>query len=86
MAMNATTLADDIVTDVIDELYGGGGSLTAAQISGIQTIAFIIAQRVVYHITNHAVVTVASGIPVSTTGTASAQTGATDKTGTGTIA
>lgn len=46
----------------------------------------IIAKCVVAHIKANAQVTVASGIPVSTTGTEAAQTGATTSTGTGTIA
>lgn len=41
--------------------------------------------KIVPHIQANAVVTVASGIAVSTTGTAAAQTGTTTTTGTGTI-
>lgn len=84
--MNATTLAAAIVTEVVDELYDGGGGLSSAQIEGIEKIAGIIANKVVNHIKDNAVVTVASGIAVSTTGTAAAQMGTTTGTGTGTIA
>lgn len=45
-----------------------------------------IAEAIIDEIKINGVVTVASGIAVSTTGTASAQTGATTATGTGTIA
>jgi hypothetical protein len=45
----------------------------------------VIAETVVDHITANAVVTVASGIPVATTGTAAAQTGETTATGTGVV-
>lgn len=86
MAMNATTLKAAIVQDVLDELYGGGGDLSSAQIGGIEKIAGIFAEKVVAHIQANAVVTVAAGIKVKTTGSASAQQGATDETGTGTIA
>lgn len=48
-------------------------------------LANTIAQRVVAHVVANASVTVASGIPVSTTGSASAQTGTTTATGSGTI-
>lgn len=86
MGMNATTLTAAIVNDVVNELYDGGGGLSSAQIAGIEKIAGIIAVSVVNHIKDNAVVTVAKGIKVKTTGSASAQTGATDETGTGTIA
>lgn len=45
-----------------------------------------IAGAIVSHIQQNATVTVAQGIPVSTSGSASAQTGATTAAGTGTIA
>lgn len=48
-------------------------------------LAEVIATAVVNHLKNYAVVTVASGIPVATTGTAAAQTGATTATGTGAL-
>jgi len=45
-----------------------------------------IADTIITHIQANALVTVALGIPVATTGSATAQTGATTATGTGTIA
>jgi hypothetical protein len=44
-----------------------------------------IAATVIAHITANATLVVAAGIPVATTGTAAAQTGATTAPGTGTI-
>jgi hypothetical protein len=85
MAINPNVLAANIVQEVLDELYDGGGGLSSAQIAGIEKIVGIIAYQVLEHIKNNAVVTVASGIAVSTTGTAAAQTGSTTTTGTGTI-
>jgi hypothetical protein len=45
-----------------------------------------IADAIISHISQNATITVAAGIPVSTTGSATAQTGATTSTGTATIA
>ena len=44
-----------------------------------------IAEVIINHISQNATITVASGIPVSTTGSSTAQTGATTGTGTATI-
>lgn len=60
-------------------------SAPGAQIR-IANIANSIAVAVVGHITNNAVVTVAAGIAVSTTGTPLVHTGQTDAEGIGTIA
>lgn len=57
----------------------------AATCAALINNAKVIANCVVAHIQSNAQVTVAAGIPVSTTGTAAAQTGATTSTGTGTI-
>ncbi len=83
MAMNATLLRDAIVEDVVSSLYGG--DLAAVEIEGIEAIIGIITSKVVEHIQANAIVTVASGIAVSTAGTAAAQTGTTTTPGTGTI-
>jgi hypothetical protein len=85
MAMNPNVLAANIVQEVLDELYDGGGGLSSSHIAGIEKIVGIIAYQVLEHIKNNAVVTVASGIKVKTAGSALAQEGATDETGTGTI-
>jgi hypothetical protein len=79
MALSASTLKTALKTALIDE--AGAQDNTATD-----KLAEVIANAVVDHITANAVVTVASGIPVATTGTAAAQTGATTSTGTGTIA
>jgi hypothetical protein len=80
MAMNAETLgaaiaaiitAADAPTDVKNQ---------------IKTIWQDIAAEIINHITANAVVTVATGIAVATTGTAATQTGATTATGSGAIA
>jgi GTP cyclohydrolase III len=85
MAMNGNTLGQELTQAILADLYDGGGDLSSAQIAGVEKISAIIAEKVVAHIQANAVVTVAAGIGVSTTGSASAQTGATDETGTGTI-
>lgn len=77
MALNATTLASAL-ENVIK-------NIDAQSDDTRKKIAIAIANEVVNHIKNNGVVTVASGIPVSTTGTAAAQTGATTSTGTGSI-
>lgn len=62
-------------------------ALGVAQDADLQEAALKpICEAIVEYIIANAVVTVASGIPVSTTGTAAAQTGATTGPGTGTIA
>lgn len=86
MAMNGNTLGQELTQAILADLYDGGGDLSPAQIAGIEKIAGIFAEKVVAHIQANAVVTVAAGIKVKTTGSASAQQGATDETGTGTIA
>lgn len=63
------------------------GKLPVAQDLAIQEAALKpLCEAIIEYIAANAVVTVASGIAVSTTGTAAAQTGATTAPGTGTIA
>lgn len=78
MALNKTTLAASIETAIKE--------IDAENDDTRKKIAEAIANEVIDHIKNNAVVTVASGIAVSTAGTATAQTGTTTSTGTGTIA
>lgn len=77
------------VYDVMAAAFGLGAivppSAPAAQ-QQVADLANAIAQATVAHITANAEVTVLSGIPVSTTGTAAAQTGATTSPGSGTVA
>ena len=79
MALNAATLKTALKTALINDAGATDNDATDA-------LAEVIADAVVAHITTYAVVTVASGIPVATTGTAAAQTGTTTSTGTGTVA
>lgn len=76
--------------DALEEEFGVSPAEVPQNVPGAQEqlakMARRIAQVVVDHIVSNGVVTVASGIPVSTTGSASAQSGATTATGTGTIA
>lgn len=78
MALNATTLGTAI--------EAAFNAINAEDENTQQEIAQAIATEVINHIKSFGVVTVSSGIPVATTGTAAAQTGATTGTGTGTIA
>lgn len=77
MALNATTLASALESAI--------KNIDAESDDTRKKIADAIATEVVNHIKNNGVVTVASGIPVATAGTAASQTGATTSTGTGTI-
>jgi hypothetical protein len=80
MAMNGTTLGDDIA----DLLYASDASDEAK--AQVKALWEAIAGKIVDHIKTNAQITVATGIPVSTTGSPAAQTGATTATGTATIA
>jgi uridylate kinase len=77
MALNSTTLASALENAI--------KNIDAESDDTRKKMAEAIATEVVNHIKNNGVVTVASGIPVATAGTAAAQTGATTSTGTGTI-
>ena len=77
MALNKTILAGLIETAI--------KQIDAEEDDTRKLISEAIADAVVDHITTSGNVTIASGIPVATTGTAAAQTGATTATGTGTI-
>lgn len=80
MAMNATTLGKALADCV------ASSDAPADQKAQIVTLWTNIASAIISHITSNATITVASGIAVSTTGTAAAQTGATTSTGSATIA
>lgn len=80
MAMNAVTLGKALADCVASS---DAPSEQKAQIVSTWTN---IASEIIKHISSNATITVASGIAVSTTGTAAAQTGVTTSTGTATIA
>lgn len=91
MAMNGNTLGTAIgkaFYDAIPESVKEDMTADArtAMCSSLIANSKIIANCVVAHIIANADITVASGISVSTTGTAAAQTGSTTSTGTATIA
>lgn len=77
-----TAFYNAIPTDVKSHMTAEAQASTCA---ALINNAKVIASCVVSHIQTYAQVTVAAGIPVSTAGTAAAQTGATTSTGTGTI-
>lgn len=77
MALNKTTLASAIESAIKE--------INAEEDDTRKLIAEAIANEVIDHIVANGVVTVNSGIPVATTGTAAAQTGSTTSTGTGSI-
>ncbi|MBQ3462309.1 MAG: hypothetical protein IJP62_13815 [Treponema sp.] len=79
MAMNGTTLGDEIAALIISS------DAPAEMRARIKAQWERIGSVIVKHIQDNAKVTVAAGISVSTTGTSQAQTGATTTTGTGTI-
>lgn len=81
MAMNKTTLANAIVA----KLKARNAEITGAKEVDAKALWEDIAGEIIDHIKAGAVITVAAGIPVSTTGTAAAQTGTTQATGTGTV-
>lgn len=74
MAMNAQTLGKAIAAQIID------ADAPADMKKKIEDMWVAIAGEIVDHITNNA--QVKAGIPVSTTGSSSAQTGATTAPGT----
>lgn len=78
MAMNGKTLGDNIADLII------ASDAPDEQKETIKKLWEDIGTVIVDHIKG-ATITVASGIPVATTGTQSAQTGATTSTGTATI-
>jgi len=79
MAMNKTTLGTAIANKIMD-------SEAPQDIKDAITASWIdIAEIIINHIKT-ATITVATGIPVSTTGTAAVQTGATTATASATIA
>lgn len=80
MAMNGKTLGDKIAELITDSNAPGEMK------NKIKKLWEGIGGAIVEHIEQNAVVTVAAGIPVATSGSATAQTGATTSTGTGTIA
>lgn len=75
----------DIYVATID-ISGDNASVVAQSQQQVADLCNAFAQAVVAHVTANAVVTVAAGIPVSTAGSAAAQTGSTTSPGTGTIA
>lgn len=91
MAMDGDTLGtaigkafyDAIPTSVKNDMTAAARADTC---NALIDNAKVIANCIVAHIKTNAQITVAAGIPVSTTGTAAAQTGATTSTGTATIA
>lgn len=80
MALSGSVLAEAITNAVIDSR---ASAETRAQVKAFWKK---ISDEIVDHFVNNGVITVASGIPVSTSGTETAQTGATTSTGSGTIA
>ena len=80
MAMNGTTLGDTIASIITD---ASASSEAQAQVKALWEQ---IGVAIISHIQSNAVVTVASGIAVTTSGSATAQTGVTTATGIGTIA
>lgn len=81
MALSASTLKAEVKAAILAD-----DDISAIDGDALDGLCDAIATTVVAHITANAVVTVASGIPVATTGTAAAQTGATTAPGSGTIA
>lgn len=77
MALVKATLKAALKQALVDEL---GGGITSDQLSALDRVAGKFADAIDTFVKSG---TVAAGIPVSTTGTAAAQTGAT--TGPGTI-
>lgn len=86
MALSKTRLADNVVNALeAAGAYADALNPAAAKADSKAKIK-IITDAIIDEITTHAEVstTVATGIPVSTTGTAAAQTGATTAPGSGT--
>jgi RNase H-fold protein (predicted Holliday junction resolvase) len=79
MAMDGKALGDEIAALITD------ANAPDEMKQKIEKLWEEIAGAIVKHIEANAVVTVAAGIPVATSGSATSQTGATTSTGTGTI-
>ncbi|MDR2193880.1 MAG: hypothetical protein LBP19_05355 [Treponema sp.] len=80
MALNGVTLGDAIANILMD------ANAPEDMKTNIKTLWEQIGAAIVSHIQANGIVTVQAGIPVSTTGSPAAQTGATTAPGTGTIA
>jgi hypothetical protein len=80
MALSGDILAKAIVDAIIDP------KASAEARTKVEDVWKKIANNIVDHIKANAVVTVAAGISVATTGSAAAQTGATTAPGSGTVA
>ncbi|MCQ2087896.1 MAG: hypothetical protein MJZ37_07570 [Bacilli bacterium] len=78
MALNGKTLGDNIANIIISS------DAPDEQKAAVKKLWEDIGDAIVNHIKG-ATITVAAGIPVSTAGTAAAQTGSTTSTGTATI-
>jgi hypothetical protein len=83
MAMNGQTLGDVIYNLIVNAPPPPTDQAQLKQ--NINKLWQDIAQAIVAHIQQNAVVTVQAGITVTTTGTAAAQAGATTASGTGAI-
>lgn len=79
MAMNKDTLGKAIAKRIIDS------NAPSDMKKKVEDLWIGIAGEIIDHIKANAQITVAAGIPVSTAGSPTAQTGATTSTGTGTI-
>jgi hypothetical protein len=80
MALSGSVLGANIANAITDP------NASAEAKAAVKVFWTKIANEIVGHITENAVVTVATGIAVQTTGTEFAQTGQTTSTGTGTVA
>ena len=80
MALNPTTLSSALRVALL-----ANPDVQSVDDVALTGLCDAIAQTVVAHIVSSAIVTVAPGIAVATTGTAAAQTGATTAPGTGVI-
>lgn len=79
--MSASVLSSAIRAGLL-----GNPDSQAVDNDALTALCDVIAGEVVAHIVANAIVTVAPGIAVATTGTAAAQAGATTAPGTGTVA
>lgn len=79
MAMNKALLGKAIAAKVLDK------DAPEEMKQAIESMWTDIAGEIISHIQSNAQVIVAAGIPVSTAGSPTAQTGSTTSTGTGTI-
>jgi hypothetical protein len=80
MALSSDVLAEAITAAIIDE------RASAESRAQVRDLWGKISKEIVGHITKNAIVTVAAGIAVTTSGSATAQTGATTSPGNGTVA